>query len=300
MGNYRRLLLLQLHFNPPSPLVPSVAVQFPDEFNRAGISPYVGDLVRRKRASGANLSWRLRYDFRDEQLFTDDTDDRYDGFRFGGASKKRVWWQDDDEEEDDSWEFGGSRNEFPIFKRYVCLYQVISALGWMVPAIAVSMLVGTDQNPFVMALAVPLVQTVVSIVVDKLWGRPAYDRPRTTKSWTKTSRRTRRPFSGAGSRTKEQEVESRSGNGYQSWVASNDGSRNSNSKDPGFGGWDELDGEGSESQRVRNRSRKGDGSRKQGNRVRMSRRRRVGDRPLWIRLLVSVFPFMSSWSSFLL
>ncbi|CAN0903347.1 hypothetical protein LINGRAHAP2_LOCUS22499 [Linum grandiflorum] len=297
MGNYRRLLLLQPHFNPPSPLLPSVSVQFPDEFQISEISPR--DLLHlscQKSASGTNLSWRLSYNFRDEQHFTDDGDDRYDGFRFGGASKKRIWWLDDDEEGDDdfdSWQVGGSRNEFPVFK-------VISALGWMVPAIAVSMLVGTDQNALVMALAVPLVQTAVSVVVDKLWGRITYDSPGTKSFWTKTRRR---PFNGGGSNRaqtrerKEEEVESRTGNGYQSWVSKSDSKGGMR-----FGGWDELDREGSEGPSSgQNRSRKAEyGSTKQGNRVRMRRRRRVRDRPLLIRVLVSVFPFMSSWSSFLL
>ncbi|CAL1382754.1 unnamed protein product [Linum trigynum] len=313
MEPYHRLLLFELHFNPPSPLLPSLAVQYPCEFKSSGILPPTTAFTNWSRRGPTR---RLRYNFRDE-LFTDDSDDRYGGFRSGGASStKRVWWLDDDDEDadsdfdSDSWEVDDTKNEFPLFK-------VMAALGWMFPAIAVSMLVGTDQNALLMALAVPLGQTVVSLVVDKLWGRSTYEKRPKTRSWTQS--RKKRPFSKTASTTEtrarkeqdEEEEERRSngsGNGYQSWVAKDGDDDGAHKKrdskgGPGFGGWDELDRVGNETPRTKTTTmrngRKVDGQRKQGNRVRMSRRR-VREKPLLFRMLVAVFPFMSSWTGFLL
>ena len=51
--------------------------------------------------------------------------------------------------------------------------QVFRTLSWMLAPIGISLLLGTDSNAGVMALAVPLVQSVLSLVVSKVWSRPS-------------------------------------------------------------------------------------------------------------------------------
>ncbi|KAJ6296626.1 hypothetical protein OIU78_022361 [Salix suchowensis] len=85
---------------------------------------------------------------------------------------------------------------------------------------------------------------------------------------------------------------------YQSWVAATDGgsTKKNTSRAPGFGGWDDLDKASYKA--AGRRSQKGDERPKQ-NEGKLSRRRRVRDRPLLLRLLIAVFPFLDSWSKFL-
>ncbi|KAJ6697334.1 hypothetical protein OIU85_003682 [Salix viminalis] len=154
--------------------------------------------------------------------------------------------------------------------------QVIKAFGWMIPAVAISFLLGTDNpNAFLMALAVP--------------------------SRTKTRKK---PSARASSKTKKTEPKAgeyktnEQKGSYQSWVAATDGgsTKKNTSRAPGFGGWDDLDKASYKA--AGRRSQKGDELPKQ-NEGKLSRRRRVRDRPLLLRLLIAVFPFLDSWSKFL-
>lgn len=179
------------------------------------------------------------------------------------------------------------------------LLQVIKACGWMLPAIAVSLLLGTGPNAFFMALAVPLGQTALSLVFDKVWGSPSGSpkpRPR-----TKTRKK---PFARTTSRTKtsERKEENKAGEGkgsYQSWVVTDDGSyKKSAKREPRFGGWDELDRENHKVPK-RTPTQKADGLPKQQNKGKLSRRGRARDTPLLLRLMIAVFPFLASWTKFL-
>ncbi|KAF9661102.1 hypothetical protein SADUNF_Sadunf19G0032800 [Salix dunnii] len=224
------------------------------------------------RPSGPRLAWKnrgptstgpSRFNFEDE-LYTD-SDDHDDEFGFSGTGKQRV----------------------------------IKAFGWMIPAVAVSFLLGTDNpNAFLMALAVPLGQTALSLVLDKVWGTTSTNPKR--RSRTKTRKK---PFARASSKTKKTEPragehKTNEGKGsYQSWVATDGGSTKKNtSRAPSFGGWDDLDKASYKASG--RRSQKGDERPKQ-NEGKLSRRRRVRDRPLLLRLLIAVFPFLDSWSKFL-
>ncbi|KAB5512071.1 hypothetical protein DKX38_029099 [Salix brachista] len=180
------------------------------------------------------------------------------------------------------------------------LQRVIKAFGWMIPAVAVSFLLGTDNpNAFLMALAVPLGQTALSLVLDKVWGTTSTNPKR--RSRTKTRKK---PFARASSKTKKTEPKAgeyktnEQKGSYQSWVAAADGgsTKKNTSRAPGFGGWDDLDKASYKA--AGRRSQKGDERPKQ-NEGKLSRRRRVRDRPLLLRLLIAVFPFLDSWSKFL-
>lgn len=108
----------------------------------------------------------------------------------------------------------------------------------MIPAIGISLLLGTGPNALLMAL-VPLGQSIFSLVFDKVWGTtgngPKF-RPRT--------KRRRKPFTKGASnketRQAKQDKEAGKGRGsYHSWVVADKGPFESGTT---FGGWDEQIG----------------------------------------------------------
>lgn len=164
----------------------------------------------------------------------------------------------------------------------------------MLPAIAVSFLLGTDSNAFLMALAVPLGQTALSLAFDKIWGSVGNG----SKSRSRRKKR-RKPFvrvdkdTGKNDRMNEDTV-SWDGS-YSSWgVADNGFARERKKRATRFGGWDELD--------RRARTSKGNtktseqGLQEEG---KLSRRVRRKETPLFLRLLIAVFPFLGSWTRLL-
>ncbi|KDP23739.1 hypothetical protein JCGZ_23572 [Jatropha curcas] len=240
----------------------------------------------------SSLTGRTRVNFQDE-IYTDG-DDGHDDFGFRGTGKQRIWWsiEDDDNWVDDDEEEEGV--EFLIFK-------VIRAFGWMVPAIGISFLLGTGPNAVLMALAVPLGQTALSLVFDKVWGSTSIrPKPRTR---TRTRVRTKKkPFVRPTEKTSQRKEENKTykeKGSYQSWMAADDGSYKKRSKRVHkFGGWDELDdmhkvSRGKPSQKV------DDELPKQEMRSKLTRTRRIRDTPLLLRLLNAVFPFLGSWTRFL-
>ncbi|XP_065854765.1 uncharacterized protein [Euphorbia lathyris] len=173
-----------------------------------------------------------------------------DDFRFTGASKQRVWWSNDeinkwfDDDDDDDDDKEEEEDEFWIFK-------VFRAFGWMVPAIGISLLLRTGTNDFYTAnnfftaLAVPLGQTALSLVIDKVWGSKSQrSKPRGRKRTRTRTRSRKKPFVRPRSR---EETSKRKDNttreeegGYESWMAAAGSSRKKNGKKVHpFGGWDE-------------------------------------------------------------
>lgn len=172
-------------------------------------------------------------------------------------------------------------------------WQVFRAFGWMLPAIAISMLLGTGPNTLIMAIALPLAQTALSLAIEKVWGR-------TSTGAEPRYQTKRKPFS-RGARNKRmseenQEENNENGKGkqtYQSWVGGPEvyvkGSKNA----PSFGGWDELDKEGVASKSSR---RVQDRPPRQQKKSRKLSRRRNRETPLLLRLMIAVFPFLGSWA----
>lgn len=226
------------------------------------------------------INGRVRINVEDE-LYTDG-DDGFDEFRFSDGSKQRIWWSNEDE---NSWIDYEEENELWIFK-------VFRAFGWMIPAIGISLLLGTGSNAFFMALAVPLGQTALSLVIDKVWGTTS-SKP---KPRTRTRRTKKKPFVRPARREKtnkrEEENKTPEEKGsYESWTAADTGSRkNSGKRAHKFGGWDELD----DAYKVPRGTprQKADELPKQQNKSKLSRTRRVRDTPLLLRLLIAVFPFL--------
>nr|CAD1830862.1 unnamed protein product [Ananas comosus var. bracteatus] len=179
-------------------------------------------------------------------------------------------------------------------------FLVFKAYGYLLPAIIASMLLATGPKAFLMALALPLGQSAVSLAIEKIWGKNR-EGPR-TKPKTK-----KKPFARPTDnffRRQRQDVSSSENNGkpsYHSWVSADNGSEGSKSSKPRFGGWDALDRQGNlNNGPVRTQSRTINGSGLSEEPVnKLSTKGRYRDAPLLLRLLIAVFPFLGSWTRIL-
>ncbi|KAL2941257.1 Protease HtpX [Bienertia sinuspersici] len=177
--------------------------------------------------------------------------------------------------------------------------QILRAFGWIIPAVMVSSLIGTGSNSMIMALVLPLGQTALSLVMEKMWASPSTG-PRPT------SRPQTRPRSKSRSRSRPRPKRNPShrhpmNSGYQSWGEANNGSaKKSKSSSSNYGGWDELDQQVASSNSFRKEQRqKVEALQKRSSEVSKLSRRINRDKPLFIRLLFAVFPFLGSWTRFL-
>ncbi|KAH0461228.1 hypothetical protein IEQ34_008803 [Dendrobium chrysotoxum] len=215
-----------------------------------------------------------------------------------GQGGSRRWWSDgirddDFKEEVDSFDDGDDDGEQLWDK--IWIFKVFKSYGYLLPAIIASMLLATGPKAFLMALALPLGQSAISLAIDKLWGG-AKEEPRTSP------RIRRKPFSTSSTdyRKEEQDessVKNKRKAAYQSWVAAENGSddvRGKDSERPSFGGWDELD---QQRRQVRWQPPRAESSSKsaQVKMGKLSKKGRYSDAPLFLRLLIAVFPFLGSW-----
>ncbi|KAK9692030.1 hypothetical protein RND81_09G236500 [Saponaria officinalis] len=225
-----------------------------------------------------------------------------DDFR---RKKRRNWWSDDEDDEnddeDDDEEFVFWEEPNPID----WVFKVLSIFGWMVPAIIISTLFGTEtNNSLIMALILPLGQTALSLVMDRLGGTPS---PASNSSPRYKSRRRRRPKNrpnsdnpfvrnsyGNQKNTEARNSKSRTSSNTSSVdKAGESGSR--------FGGWDELDQQlGTSTGFSREaQSREVNGVQRQDVWSGKLSRTRTREKPLLMRLLIAVFPLLGSWTRFL-
>lgn len=164
-----------------------------------------------------------------------------------------------------------------------------------------------------MALALPLGQSALSFAADKLWGKPQTNRRnRATKAKKKKKEK---PFSQRKSYTRTQMGEEEEEENvkhdsfgrpaYQSWAAAGgeDGKAGEGGgrPEPSFGGWDELEDGRRAAAKKRSSARPSVLGSKGGTRDgKLSRRGgRKKEVPLFIRLLIAVFPFLGSWTNLL-
>ncbi|GMH10370.1 hypothetical protein Nepgr_012211 [Nepenthes gracilis] len=150
-----------------------------------------------------------------------------------------------------------------------------------------------------MALALPLGQSALSSVIYKLWGSRGFNPSRVPRSRDgpfvrKTTDRSESTRQGSmGSR--------RDRKSYRSWVAADGGSAK---KDGGsglnFGGWDELDKQAAVDGNDFTRNGRTESHDKLPRRLMNGKlsRRRSREKPLFLRLLTVVFPFLGSWTRF--
>lgn len=177
----------------------------------------------------------------------------------------------------------------------LAILQVFRAFGWMIPAVVISLIMGTGPNGIVMSLALPLAQSAISLAAETLLGR-ADEAPRPRKRPNK-----KRPFTGGQRRTRvRNEIRSQTRkeaeNNYKSWFEGNNVSSTKERNWQDFGGWDELDRQVRSDQEPRTTSvEQRDDEPRAGERLKISRRRK-GDSQLFMRFLIAMFPFLGFWT----
>ncbi|KAJ3693903.1 hypothetical protein LUZ60_009383 [Juncus effusus] len=211
-----------------------------------------------------------------------------EGAREGfGREEKRRWWSDkkdydfDDDEEEEEDDIGFEfLDEDESFWDKIWIFKVFKSYGYVLPVIIISTVLSTGPKAFLMALAIPLGQSAISFAIDSIWGKKTRDgfKPR--------SKTRRRPFRrGDNNNNNKSNGYNRRKGSYQSWVSSDQGGVYDESKKSGLGGWDELD-------REREERVNGNGETV----TKLSKRgRRYNEVPMFMRLLVAVFPFLGSW-----
>lgn len=177
--------------------------------------------------------------------------------------------------------------------------QVFKSYGWTLPFIIISWLVATGPKAFLMALALPLGQSAITLAFEKIWGRTPSRQKRRSRS-----RMRRKTSINNVSDVQSEDVEEEEGQetrkrrtGYQSWVVGNGGSVDNSGQEAGnFGGWDDLE----RLKYAQRPSRMTGGSgRRTTEKGKLSRRERKSETPLLLRLLIAVFPFLGSWTKML-
>eukprot|EP00268_Persea_americana_P003890 TRINITY_DN11191_c0_g1_i1.p1 TRINITY_DN11191_c0_g1~~TRINITY_DN11191_c0_g1_i1.p1 ORF type:complete len:317 (-),score=54.08 TRINITY_DN11191_c0_g1_i1:2877-3827(-) len=253
-------------------------------------------------ASNAEDSVRTgRFRFSEQALEEEETDGRFRPKK-EKEKKKRSWWSDDPSEfDEEESEFELFDDEFSSPLDRIWFVKVFQSYGWMLPAIIISMLLATGPKAFLMALALPLGQTAISLAVDKLWGTTR-DAPR------RTSKARKKPFARAASPAGREDSMSYSNgkerSGFQSWVETVDEvvEKDANPRGLRFGGWDALDrrGESSNGSASQPSQTEGKSHRLQPEKKgKLTRGGRYTGVPLFIRLLIAVFPFLGSWTRIL-
>ncbi|KAI3921272.1 hypothetical protein MKX01_001409 [Papaver californicum] len=254
--------------------------------------------------SNAEANWtdRFKINFGDE--LNDESefeDDEYVGF---GRRKKqrRNWWSDEDDNSPEMGRGGGGVWEEAVDN--IWIIKVFSAFGWLLPAVVASLLLASGPKAFLMALALPLGQSILSYAIDKLFGRINNNpKPRSKAKRKPFTRRSRDATMSDEEDETEMSQTSGGRSGYQSWVGADMNGpvkQNDNQRETTFGGWDELDLRGRKS---------GDGATKRSPRNRgglpremkgkLTKKGRNKGTPLLIRLLIAVFPFLGSWTRIL-
>ncbi|GER42528.1 T6K12.7 protein [Striga asiatica] len=239
------------------------------------------------RTGESRRNWGKDIDPNRRSRFSDayPTDDYYeeDEREFRTSTKQRKWWSDDFDVDDDE-----EDERFGVLEASIGFDWVLKVTGFsfsistsilnLITTVIASLVLGTGPNSIIMAIALPLAQSALSIAADTLWGT-FYDSPRTKNKKKKKNK----PFARMKVK-REKEVRFQSENGmenYKSWG-------NGNRSQFDFGGWDELDKE----PRVRPVKREPEVQ----ERVIISRRTK-GDTPLFMRILIAMFPYLGFWTS---
>ncbi|XP_039134508.1 uncharacterized protein LOC120271892 [Dioscorea cayenensis subsp. rotundata] len=217
---------------------------------------------------------------------------------------RRRWWSDeaefdddvDDDDDDDDDEIDQPWERIWIFK-------VFKAYGFLLPAIIASMLLATGPKAFLMALALPLGQSALSLAFEKVWGNSSEGERARQKTKEKPFRRS---TSASDFKWRDEEDGAQ---GYRSWVSGDVGMDDQGddvvSHPPrSFGGWDELDRQEGSTKRTTRRHRPitmtGSSSENTSeDRGKLSGNVKYRDAPLFLRLLIAVFPFLGSWTRML-
>ncbi|MCD7469630.1 hypothetical protein HAX54_008772 [Datura stramonium] len=183
----------------------------------------------------------------------------------------------------------------------IWIFKVFWSYGWALPPILIALLITGGPKAFLMALALPLGQSTFSFAIQKFLD-VTQNKP-TRKSKTKkrqraapTSSKTNFWRRGGSPRTRKRKT------GYQSWVSNNDSSASKDDREvSGYGGWDELDQEmESSTGSFESSAQSSVGTSKiPMEKGKISKPEAKSDTPLLLRLLISMFPFLASWTKLL-
>ncbi|XP_031098199.1 uncharacterized protein LOC116002241 [Ipomoea triloba] len=206
---------------------------------------------------------------------------------------------EDDEEEDDDDGEGGFFDFIDEFLDSIWILKVFQSYGWTFIPILLSILISSGLKAFLMALALPVGQSVLTFSFQKLWA-VALNKPRRKN---KKRPRNRTPINN-NVRRKGQRPSTRNGKtGYRPGTTRVYDSPSRNDQDaPTFGGWDELIDQrrdfNMEPPMTSPRPSVGP-SRTATEKGKLNRSGRENGAPLLLRLLIAVFPFLSSWTKML-
>ncbi|CAH1436280.1 unnamed protein product [Lactuca virosa] len=199
-----------------------------------------------------------------------------------------------DDDEDDEFEDDDANQWLDILEDFIDV-QVFRSFGWFLPAIISSLLLTSGPKAFLMAMAIPLGQSALSMLFQTVWGRPKNKTRRRGKSKSEGKRKPP-PRRGGASYVDMDEEEYPRGErkrtpGYQTWVAGGGGpsDKKSGGSSASFGGWEELD----------RKSGSFTNGKRKPLKSKLSRRERRSTTPLFFRLLIAVFPFLGSWTRML-
>lgn len=216
------------------------------------------------------------------------------GFR---SSRKRRWWSDDPSDGlDEKFEYDAFEDDDEDEDLWdkIWIFKVFRSYGYLLPVIIASTLLATGPKAFLMALALPLAQSALSLAIEKVWCK-ATEPPRRARTSPMTKRK---PFVRSSTDFRKQEKDGSSSEsngrpGYQSWMSAEEGaSDRSDSRTYNFGGWDDLDMQrGSTSRQAPTAEPE--------KKSKLSKKGRYKDVPLLFRLLIAVFPFLGSWTRIL-
>lgn len=216
---------------------------------------------------------------------------RAQNFNFNPQNNDEDDDDDNDDDDDDDW-----LGVLEEFIEGAWIVPVFRSFGWMLPAIISSLLLTSGPKAFLMALAIPLGQSALSLAFQKISGRKSSKPKRKARTKPKPRVRYSRNVKLEEEEAAKSEGTRKGTMGYQTWVAGDDVRGEKDSQDsPSFGGWDELDrqtkfNKGS----ARKSAQNADGPQ----RSKLSRRGRESEMPLLLRLLIAVFPFLGSWTKF--
>lgn len=179
--------------------------------------------------------------------------------------------------------------------------QVFWSYGWVLPPILIALVITGGPKAFLMALAIPLGQSTFSFAIQKMLDATQNKPTRKRKNKKRqraaaTSSKTKFWRRGVSSRTRKRKT------GYQSWVSNNDVSTSKDERDVyRYGGWDELDQEmeSSGGSFESSAQRSAETSKIPMEKGKLSRPAAKSDTPLLLRLLISMFPFLASWTKLL-
>ncbi|KAL7081312.1 hypothetical protein ACP275_14G031900 [Erythranthe tilingii] len=208
--------------------------------------------------------------------------------------------------------YDSTTEQWDVFDEYIdsiWIFKVFSSFGWMLPVIIASLLLANGPKAFLMALALPLGQSTFAFAIQKYQDR-GKTKTKAKPVNVKTKNRSSRSYKSRNSkleevaewigreRSRKKKNKKKNNNGYQSWVSKNEVNSMSSvdRSQSDFGGWDEFDERtGFYEESSRRESRESIGL--EENLVEKKENKGLSEDygPSLLKLLVSIFPFLSSW-----